>query len=307
MSLLPANRKAWAWTAGALAVGLAGGHLLGRREPAEQRAAMALMQAELEALRAQSRAASGAQERLVALRQELVAAEAALAAALAARTPAEGAAEAASGARPDPKTTFADMVLRIGQAQLTGRIDGRLGVLKERLGLTPAQEAAVKQILDEESAAAGAALDRLMAGEGTPSDFGRLARLQRGELPRGVEGALTDAQKPVYAAFQEQERVSGVENRVNMELSGLVGAGGLTPEQKDQAFTGLSGLLMAEDATDFEAMKDGREVRGYMDEATARRYELMDPILTEPQRQVYRQQVDMGREMLNKLLPAETP
>lgn len=306
MSMPPLTGRGWIWAVVALAAGWAAGTLPGRSERARQQATIDSQQARLEALQATLRVAAGAQERLVALRKELVTTQDALAAALADRAP-SGNTESPPDAQPTPRQAFSDMVLRIGQAQLTGRLDGRLGVLKERLGLTTAQEASVKQILDEESAAAGAALERLMAGRGTPSDFGRLARGQRGELPPAVAGVLTEAQKPEYAAFQDQERVSGIENRVAMELSGLMGAGGLTPEQKDQAFAGLSGLLTAEDATDFDAMKDGSDVRAHVDEATARRFEVMEPILTEPQRQIYRRQVEMGRELIAKLLPADSP
>jgi hypothetical protein len=307
MSKQPMIGKGWVWAWVAMCVGFAGGHLLARADRIQQRVVFEKMRADFEALKAETMAGAEAQRQLAAVKSELVSTQQALAAALAAKPPAGApAGEAGTAAEPDPKQAFSDMVLRIGQTQLRGQVEGRLGVLKERLQLTPEQEAAVKKILDDESAAAAAALDRLMAGEGTPADFGRLARLRRGELPAGVEVALTDAQKPEFAAFQEQEKVSGVENRVNMELSGLVTAGGLTPEQKDQAFSSLSGILMAEDVTDFDTMKDGSEVRAYMDEATTRRLEAMQPILTEPQLQMYQQQVEMSRQVLSKLLPADS-
>jgi hypothetical protein len=307
MSKQPMIGKGWVWAWVALCVGFAGGHLLARADRVQQRVVFEKMRADFEALKAETAAAAQAQQQLAALKKELSSTREALTAALAAAAPvAAPSDEATTAAQPDPKKAFSDMVLRIGQSQLKGQIEGRLGVLRDRLQLTPEQEAAVKKVLDDESAAAGAALDRLMAGEGTPSDFGRLARLQRGELPAGVEAALTDAQKPEFAAFQEQEKVSGVENRVNMELSGLVTAGGLTPEQKDQAFSSLSGILMAEDVTDFDTMKDGSEVRTYMDEATVLRLEALQPILTEPQLQMYEQQVEMSRQVLSKLLPADS-
>jgi len=265
------------------------------------------MRSQFASLKTEAQALSAAQARVAALEKEVATSQEALAAALAGPAkPAPASSDTSpTEATPDPKKAFSDMVLRIGQAQLKGQLEGRVGVLKERLGLTPEQEAAVKRVLESESASATEALDRLMAGQGTPSDIGRLSRLQRGLLPDGVESVLTDAQRPEYAAFREQERVSSVENRVNMELSSLVAAGGLTPDQKDQAFSTLGGVLMAEDGTDFDAMKDAAEVRSYMDEAARRRVEALQPILTEPQQQMYQRQVDMGRQVLTKLLPAD--
>jgi hypothetical protein len=293
----------WAWVA--LCLGFAAGHILARADRGQERALIEKMRREFDALKAEATGLEAARSRVGSLEKELAVTQEALAAALAGQpdTPAAEVAEAT--AAPDPKKAFSDMVLKIGQAQLKGQIEGRLGVLRDRLQLSPEQEAAIKAVLDAESAEATAALDRLMEGRGTPGDFGRLSRLQRGQLPDGVEKALIGPQLEQYAAFKEQERVSSVENRANMELAGLVTAGGLTPEQKDQAFAALGGMLMAEDATDFDSMKDVSEVRTYVDEATARRLELMEPILTEPQLQMYRQQVDLGRQVISKLLPTD--
>lgn len=295
----------WVWVA--LCLGFAAGHLLSRADQAQQRAVVEKMRREFDALKAETQKLESAEREVVSLKRELEAAQDALAAALAQKaSEAAVAAEAPAEAEPvDPKKAFTDMVLRVGHAQLKTQIEGRLGVLKDRLQLTVEQEAAVKKILDDESTEATAALDRLMAGQGTPSDFARFARLQRGQLPAGVDAVLTDAQRPEYASFQEQERVSSLENRVNMELSGLVSSGGLTPEQKDQAFSTLSGLVMSEDATDFDSMQDVSEVRTYMDEATQRRLEAMQPILSEPQWQMYQSQVNMGRQVLSSLMPAD--
>jgi len=308
MKKLPLFGKGLVWAWVALCLGFAAGHLLARADRLQERAVLERMRGELETLKAETKAAASAQGQVAALQQELAAARDALAAATA-RTAPEPAPEAAAGAAAgaaaaEPKQAFSDMVLKIGHAQLKGQVEGRLGVLKERLQLTPEQEAAVKTILDDEAVAASAALDRLMAGQGTPADFGRLARLQRGQLPVAVESVLSAGQTAEYTAFKEQEKVSSVENRVNLELSGLATAGGLTSEQKDQAFSSLSGVLMAEDATEFETMQDTGEVRAFMDEATQRRMDAMRTILTEPQLQMYQQQVDMGRQVLSNLMPA---
>ncbi|MFN0128866.1 MAG: hypothetical protein ACKV19_19520 [Verrucomicrobiales bacterium] len=305
MEKAPLFKKWLVWVWVALCLGFAAGHLLSRADQAQQRAVVEKMRREFDALKTETQQLESTQREVASLKRELASARKALAAALAEQAPTAASTEEApaEGDSVDPKKAFTDMVLRIGHTQLKTQIEGRLGVLKDRLQLTAEQEAAVKKILDDESTEATGALDRLMAGQGTPSDFARFARLQRGQLPAGVDAVLTDAQRPEYAAFQEQERVSSVENRVNMELSGLVSSGGLTPEQKDQVFSTLSGLVMSEDATDFDSMQDVSEVRTYMDEATRRRLEAMQPILSEPQWQMYESHVNMGRQVLSSLMP----
>ena len=306
MEMSPLLRKSLIWGWVGVCLGFAGGLFVSKMERMQQRLAFDDMRQQFQSLKEETKALGAARNRIAALEKELKTTQEALTAAVA--VPAEPAVPSTDGGvepAPDPKKAFSDMVLKIGQAQLKGQLEGRVGVLKERLGLTPEQEAAVKQVLEAEASEATAALDRMMAGQGTPSDFGRLARLQRGLLPGGVEAALTDAQRPEYEAFREQERVSSVENRANMELSSLAAAGGLTPEQKDQAFATLGEVLVTEDGTNFDAMKDASEVRAYMDEAARRRVEALQPILTEPQQQMYQRQVDMGKEVLTKLLPHE--
>jgi|GEM_PF-3262567 len=291
----------WAWVA--LCVGFAAGHILARADRLQARVVLDRMRGEMESLKVETLAASAAQRQVAVLRQELAAAQAALSEAQAAPAP-----EPAAGAGDDPdgkKQAFSDMILKIGQAQLTGQLEGKLGVLKERLNLTPEQEVELKKILDGESAEVARALDRLMTGKGSPGDFGRLARVQRGQLPEGVAVGLTAAQQLEYAVFQEQEKITSVENRVNLELSGLITSGGLTPEQKDQAFAGLSEMVAADDAADFEAMQGAAEVRAFMDGAMERRMETMRGILTEPQLQVYRQQVESGRQVFSRLMPVD--
>ncbi len=304
----PALSMKWIVVAGAaLALGFAAGHLVSRAGQSRQEAVIEAMRGEIGALQADASALEAARKEMAALKRDLLATQDALAASLA-NTPGDLAEEAgaeAAGQTADARKAFADMVMRVGHAQLKAQIEGRLGVLKDRLQLSDEQEARIKTILDQESELAASALERLMTRQGTPADFGRFARLQRGELPAGIASELTPAQHAEYAAFQEQERVTSVENRVNMELSGLIASGGLTPEQKDQAFSTLSGLVITEDATDFDSMRDAGEIRTYVGDATQRRLDVMEQILTEPQWRVYQNQVETGRQFLSNLLPPE--
>ena len=147
------------------------------------------------------------------------------------------------------------------------------------------------------------ALERFLDGEGQPGDFGKLARLQRGDLPASVEAVLTGDQQPAYAAFQAEEKANRIEMKANAELLGLQAAGGLSPEQKDQAFNQLSQLASSEEEVDFDSLKDADAVLGFMDEAIQKRLTAMKPILSEPQMDVYQRQVEMQRQMMSQFMP----
>ena len=138
------------------------------------------------------------------------------------------------------KQKFADMIREVGKSQVKSQLDGKLATLKERLHLSPEQEGRLKELIGAESQQTVQALERFLDGEGQPGDFGKLARLQRGDLPASVEAVLTGDQQPAYAAYQAEEKANRIEMKANAELLGLQAAGGLSPEQKDQAFNQLS-------------------------------------------------------------------
>jgi hypothetical protein len=201
------------------------------------------------------------------------------------------------------RQNFADMIKRIGTSQVQGQLDAKVAAVKDRLKLTPAQEARLQEMVKADSAEMARALERFVDGEGGPGDFGKLARLQRGDLPAEVESMLTAEQRPLYAEFQAEEKANRIEMKANAELIGLQAAGGLTPEQKDQAFAVLSGFAADEDDVDFESMKDGEAVLGFVDDAIGRRVEAMKPILSGPQMDIYQRQIEMQRQMMSQFLP----
>jgi hypothetical protein len=220
------------------------------------------------------------------------------------------AAEAAASAKlnvppedPAKRRTFAQMVKQVGMSQVREQVEAKVAAVKERLKLTAAQEARLKALVNADGVEMAKALERFVDGEAAPADFGKLARIQRGDLPAAVESMLTDEQRPRYAQFQAEEKANRIEMKANAELIGLQAAGGLSPEQKDQAFARLSEFAAAEDDVDFESMTDGNAVLGFLDDAIERRVEAMKPILTEPQMEVYRRQVEMQRQLMSQFLP----
>ncbi len=236
------------------------------------------------------------------LEAELAAAHAELDAARVAAAPTAPTTEAADA---EQKRQFQEMVRKVGAGQIKGRLEGKLAALKARLHLTPEQEAQLKEKLEGQVEDMLAALDRFMAGQGAPTDFGKLARLQRGELSAEVESLLTPEQRAGYAVFQAEDRANRIEMKANAELIGLQSAGGMTPEQKDLAFARLSELATVEESVDFDAMQDAAAIRAFMDDAVQKRYTALQDILTEPQMEIYRQQVAAQMQMLSQFLPAQ--
>lgn len=223
----------------------------------------------------------------------------------AARVAAAPAAPADSPADDEAKKRFNEMVRKVGAGQIKGRLEGRLAALKARLNLTPEQEAKLQTLLEGQVEDMSAALDRFMSGQGKPSDFGLLAKLQRGDLDADATSLLTPEQQAGYAAFQLEERANRIEMKANTELIGLQSAGGMSPEQKDQAFSRLSEIATEEEDLDFNILTDAAAIRSFMDNAVQKRYQALQDILTEPQMEIYRQQVEAQMKMLSQFMPPQ--
>ena len=220
------------------------------------------------------------------------------------------AAEAAAAAKlttPAPegekKKKFTDMLKEIGKSQMKSQLDGKVASLKDRLRLTPEQEAKVKELVGQEGEQMVKALERFVDGEGQAGDFAKIARFQKGDLPASVEAILTSEQKPAYAAFEAEEKANRIEMKANAELLGLQSAGGLSPEQKDQAFAQLSQLAMREEEMDLDSLSDSDAVLGFIDDAIQKRLTAMKTILNDSQMEIYQRQVEMQRQMMSQFIP----
>ncbi|MGI8603806.1 MAG: hypothetical protein ACR2OZ_12530 [Verrucomicrobiales bacterium] len=210
----------------------------------------------------------------------------------------------ASSEKEGESKKFGEMIKAVGQSQTKAQMDAKIARLKERLKLTPEQEANLTNVITERTAEMWKSLERMFEGNGEPADFGKLVRLQLGTLPEEVEGLLTAEQKIEYDHFKQEERGNRIEMRASAELLGLQGAGGLTPDQKDQAFAQLSEFAATEEDVDWNKIQSADEVRTFFDQSIAKRLDGMRSILTEPQMKTYESQMQMQRDVITRLVPS---
>lgn len=209
---------------------------------------------------------------------------------------------------PEPELTenarrFRDMIRQVGESQLKSQLQASLARLRERLQLTPEQEEKMRQLSEKTVADMMAALNRLLDGKGEPGDFATIARFQFGTLPLDYAAVLEPEQQAEFARFQQEERANRIEMRANAELLALQASGGLSGEQKDQAFSRFSEFAAAEEDTDWSRIQTREQVGEFFEGAIQRRLEAMDDVLTEPQMKIYQQQIDLQRQAIGQMIP----
>src|SRR5262245_38903595 len=96
----------------------------------------------------------------------------------------------------------------------------------------------------------------------------------------------------------QTERASRVEGTVNMELLELQSQGSLhlTPEQKDQVFNALSGIVADEDAFGAAYFVDDGRFMNRIDDSLARRRAALAAVLDESMMQSYDKMLAQDRE-----------
>lgn len=181
---------------------------------------------------------------------------------------------------PEAKEAMENMKRQMEESR-TRKIDERVAVLKNRLKLTPDQEAKVRALFEEPSKS---------GASGTVSvngmDLGPIVTSSRQGLGKEDEekiaALLTADQQNEFTAFQDEQKENRLEIAKNGEMSQLQRQLTLTPEQKDRAFDALGDVLAK------EAEQGGdRFSREGQDAAKQARLDALRPILTPEQMAIY--------------------
>jgi Spy/CpxP family protein refolding chaperone len=148
------------------------------------------------------------------------------------------------------------------ETRLKLKVDERLSVLKEKLGLSDEQAAAVRPLLEKNTSMTDMAMtmymNSQMEGDLTPEE--RKAKSKEmflnlmnpsqheAELDKQLAAVLTPSQQEGYGALKAEQRANRVEVTANKELGRIQSLMTLTSEQKDQAFAILSRFATEEQA-----------------------------------------------------------
>jgi|GEM_PF-5616168 len=206
------------------------------------------------------------------------------------------------------------------------KLDERVAGLRTRLGLNDAQAAAIRELLEKNPSGVQSLMARAMAGEApdeAQDEASMIRELLRpgqktAELTEKISAVLTPEQQQAYATFRQEQRTNDVEVKANRELARLQTSLTLSPEQKDKAFTVLSGLadqeydnpvspmvtMMAKQMEHMPAGKGRKDMEVHMEEIKAvselaagrrqQRVEAMREILSPEQFKLYEDQQKQG-------------
>ncbi len=166
------------------------------------------------------------------------------------------------------------------------RVDERLGMLKEALGLSPDQEEKLRALLTDAMSGQDKFFEAMLNGD--EYEAAEIAKqgvtAGDGGLDEKVSELLTDEQKQAYEELRGMERENEIEVATYNDMQNLQSAvPSLTPEQKDQAFQALAEIVRREREAP-AAMPSGPE--GMAERMQSRR-DALASILTPEQMKTY--------------------
>jgi RNA polymerase sigma factor (sigma-70 family) len=163
-----------------------------------------------------------------------------------------------------------------------GKIEEKLAVLRNRLSLTPEQEAKIAKALEYGKSKMKISPPNVIVTGATPED--------QKKMEDTIIASLTDEQQKEYESFRAEEKANALEAVANRELSRLQSMTTLSAEQKDQAFAAFSEIASREsDLPVLDPGKDAEAIKEAVAHRWAARQEALSGILTPEQMAIYQQ------------------
>jgi len=186
---------------------------------------------------------------------------------------------------------------------MRGVVDGRLNLLRERLNLSPEQEAIVRTALDEALRTGLEHLRRLRDGEATYDDVPTLQEWTKA-LEDQILANLTPEQQTAYQQYQQAEQQGNARMAANTELLLVQGSLGLSPEQQDAMFSVLYDLSLRSMDTDPQAHAGRpRDPVAALEWEAAQKRQALQGVLTPAQMANYERLQNSYRDMVRRFLP----
>jgi hypothetical protein len=216
---------------------------------------------------------------------------------------------------PNPPPEKSQFLNNIVKGQLAHLNDNKLLALKSRLHMSPEQEAQIKEILAQEAERNEVMTKRILAGEKV--DVKALAS----QMPKvkGLEEQLgtilSPDQKTEYEVMKKEEKVKQIETMATFELNQISPVLGLNKDQEDQFFQAITGVEQelntpeGKKKYELEGESDNKNPNAYLELRQRAKLDAVSKVLTPPQLEIYRKQLDsqtqMHREMMKKFAPPQ--
>ncbi|MGB0581485.1 MAG: RNA polymerase sigma factor [Limisphaerales bacterium] len=185
----------------------------------------------------------------------------------------------------------------------------KLPQLKKRLALSPAQEEAVRAILQRQYDEGLEMATNMLAGNLSMDDIKARAeakaKAKQGAIvdPKSeIQALLSPEQKAAYEEHQQEERVSMARLAANGELLQMQNPLGLTQDQQDQAFEALYHQSMGQKTNPPPSSGSPDSTMQWMVDQKVR---ALEPVLTPEQLEKYRKMQEQRMKMASSLMPAQ--
>lgn len=203
----------------------------------------------------------------------------------------------------------------IVKGQMTRMNENKILALKSRLNLTPAQEAQIKEILDQEATRNEEMTRKMFAGEKVDMKAMAEQMPKIKSLDQELGTILTPEQKTEYEVMKKEEKVKQIETLATFELNQISPVLGLNKEQEDQFFQAITGVEQelntpeGKKKYELEGESDRKNPNAYLELRQRAKLDAVSKVLTPSQLEVYRKQLEsqsqMHRELMNKFTPPQ--
>ena len=180
----------------------------------------------------------------------------------------------------------------------------KLPRLKERLGLSPEQEEAVRKILQRQFDQGLEMATNMFAGNLTQEDI--MEKAKTGEItdPRSeIQALLTPEQKTAYKEYEQEEHASMARLAANGELLQMQAPLGLTQDQQDEVFKALYHQSLDMKLNPPPTNPDGPN--STMQWMVDQKVKALEKVLSPEQLKKYREMQEQQMKMAISLMPAK--
>lgn len=174
------------------------------------------------------------------------------------------------------------------QAAVDFQVKAQLARARERLNLTPAQEEALRGIVDAALATGRENLKRVLSGQVRPEEV-PTAEQWGADLERQVLAQLSPDQQAAYQQYKREDLSAAARLAANDEMLRVQSSLGLSLEQQDQVFNAL--YTHALNNSDPAAAQAGRphDPVAAFEWQIHQKLKSLEPVLTPVQMETYRQ------------------
>lgn len=188
---------------------------------------------------------------------------------------------------------------------IANQLEGRFARLKEKVHLTPEQEAAVREIMTKQVEAAAGAAQKVLAGKMTREEMRRMQE-STGNPEEQIKALLTPDQQADYQDYHQEENRSTARMAANAELLQLQSTLQLSEEQENQVFATIyDQTLSTMEGGAAQSVPAGADPAAILEWQMNQKAKALETVLTPEQLESYQRFQQNQLKFLKMMLPRE--